>query len=70
MARRAPLIPQEILRQALIGLGRVGGRAVASAAKSVLKDGHRIARQVEERFENAQKRIDDMVGGDAEERNE
>ncbi len=57
----------EIGRAVLVGLGRIGGRAAASAAKSVMQDGRRFAEQVQERIDYAQKRIDDMINGPREE---
>jgi hypothetical protein len=55
-------IAQALTRSLLVGLGQIGGRAAASAAKSVMSDGRRIARQVEQRLDAAASRIDDMIG--------
>lgn len=63
-ARNLPPQLEQVGRQLLIGLGRLGGRAVAHAAKSVLDDGRRIATQAEERLRDATGRIDEFLGGE------
>jgi hypothetical protein len=62
-SRNIPPLAAHFGRELLIGLGRIGGRAVASAAKSVMKDGTNIARQAQARLERAAERIDEMVAG-------
>ncbi|HSY21507.1 MAG TPA: hypothetical protein VK841_05305 [Polyangiaceae bacterium] len=64
----AKQVLHELSRQILIGFGRIGGRAAASAMKSVLRDGRTIAKQVEDRFSVASERIDEMLGGEGRDR--
>jgi hypothetical protein len=50
-------------RQLLVGLGRIGGRALAASAKSVMRDGRAIAKEAQDRLDRASERIDEMIGG-------
>ena len=62
-ARNLPPQLEAVGRQLLIGLGRIGGRAVANTAKSVMYDGRRIALQAQERLDGAIGRIDEFLSG-------
>lgn len=66
MPRRQQQIPP-IAHQLLMGLGRVGVRAAARAAQSVLQDIGRTADEVGQRVRRASKRIDDLPIKDEEE---
>jgi hypothetical protein len=57
---RKPL-PQELPRQLVIGLGRVGARAIASAVGSVLRDGERIVKDVDRRISRARARAEALL---------
>ena len=55
----------EIGRQLLVGLGRIGGRAVAAGVKSVVRDGRKMASVVDERLKVASERLDQIVGDES-----
>ena len=61
-----PLPPEvnAFARGLLRGFGKVGARAITSATKSVLKDAKKVVKEVDRRFEKAQKRLEDMEKDD------
>jgi hypothetical protein len=67
MPKKLPPNIVEILgRQLVLGLGRIAGRAAASAGKSVTRDIENAGKEVQRRARVAQKRLDEMIGGDDE----
>lgn len=62
MSRRSiPPILEELREQLLIGFGRIAGRAVAAAGKSVAKDVEHMGKVVQRRASKARETLDKLV---------
>jgi hypothetical protein len=62
-----PNIVEMLGQQLVLGLGRIAGRAAASAGKSVTRDIENAGKEVQRRARVAQKRLDELINPDDQE---